>query len=143
MLRSGSPIGRAAKGTSVSRSAGEDGVGLGAGEDGDCLQPRGDEGAGDVDSLAAGFLADGDGPLDFPAEEGAGQRHGAVQAGVGGEGDNHATTTSTPASARASASSRLGCDVCDHGVQIFQRGELDQRFRVQLGGISQHHNAAR
>ena len=35
-----------------------------------------------------------------PRARGAGSRHGAVEAGVGGEGDDHAITTSTPASAK-------------------------------------------
>ena len=63
---------------------------LGGGQDGDRRLVGGDAGAGDVDALAAGLRDHRLGALDRASLERCGEVHGAVVAGVGGEGDDHA-----------------------------------------------------
>src|SRR6185312_8542808 len=78
------------------------------GENGQGRHSGGDEGAGDVDALARGLGPGGQRPLHGPARQGSGEFDGAVEAGVGGEGGDHAMTTSTSASSRAAASALPG-----------------------------------
>ena len=61
----------------------------------------GGDDAGDVDALAARVAGGGQRPLDLTAGQRARQGDRAVEARVRREGDDHATTTSTPSSCRA------------------------------------------
>src|SRR5205807_5415830 len=68
-----------------------------AGPDGDAVRHQG---AGDVHALASRVHLGGRGPNDLTPVQRR-DLEGAVDGGVGGEGDDHASTTSTPASSRA------------------------------------------
>ncbi len=58
----------------------------------------------DVDSLAAGFGGDGLDSVDRTAGQGRRQSDRPIDARVGGDGDDHAVTTSTPCSASSARS---------------------------------------
>src|SRR5581483_814831 len=81
-----------------------DALGAARREHGEGLAAVRGERAGDVDALAARIGVDGRGPDHrAPAQRRDLQR--AVQAGVGGQGDDHARTTLGPAAASSSATS--------------------------------------
>src|SRR5206468_3880055 len=63
--------------------------------------------AGDVDAFAAGFGGNSRDPVYRTACERPGQCGRAVDAGVGGDRDDHATTTSTPPSTNCLRSAAL------------------------------------
>ena len=83
--------------------------------------PGGTDGAGDVDALAAGLRGHRLGALHGAALERAGQRDRAVEAGVGGERDDHATTTSRPARRQRSAVGVGDAVVGDEDVDVVER----------------------
>jgi hypothetical protein len=73
-------------------------VGAGRGQQRDGVDAGQREGASDVDALAAGFGGDRADPVYRTAGERRGERDGAVDARIRGDGDDHATTTSMPCS---------------------------------------------
>ena len=69
-------------------------------------------------------------PLHGAALERAGERDRAVVAGVGGEGDDHATTTSTPAALEGpDGPSALDRGVGDEHVDLVEGREAERRSR--------------
>src|SRR4051812_22920173 len=76
------------------------------GQHGDRPHVSGDRGPGDVHPLAAALGGHGLGPEDGTADEVTAQGHGPVDTRVGGQRDDHATTTSTPWRSRAARSDR-------------------------------------
>ena len=75
------------------------------GEDGGHGQPGAVHAQRDVDPLAAGLEAVGADAVHAAGDQGAAEVDGAVEGGVRGEGDDHAVSTSIPASSSSAASS--------------------------------------
>ena len=100
-------------------------------------------GAGDVDALAAGLRDDRRGTLHGAALQRLGERDRAVVAGVGGEGDDHATTTSRPgglqgACGRSSSIPESVTRTSTSSSAANRTGRLD----ADLGGVGQHDGTA-
>ena len=74
----------------------------------------------------------------------AGERPGegdrAVDARIGGDGDDHATTTSTPLLGQLLAIGGADLGVGDQGVDTGDRGEADEVLAADLRRISGYHN---
>ena len=110
---------------------GEDGLGAEAGRH---------RGAGDVHALAAGLHGDRQQPLDGAALERAGQRDGAVVAGVRGQRDDHRDPVADCSygdhldAGSLDGPAITGGDllVGDEGVDLGQLGELDRALHADL-----------
>ena len=102
--------------------------------------PGGGDRAGDVDALAARVDPVAGGAQHLAAVQ-RGDLVGPVEGGVGGDGEDHARTTSVPAASIAAASSGRA-PVGDEQVDVGEGRRSGRSAPGRLGGVGEQHHAA-
>ena len=107
LVRTGSSVGTQRNGTADGVQGGDQRIRGGRRQQCDGLHAGRRQCPRDVDALSAGLGGDRGDPVHRAARQRCGERDGPVDARVGRDGDDHATTTSTPCSVNCERSASV------------------------------------